>query len=312
MERGKVVFVDTVHPVLWDRLNFAGFDCQEAYELQREELKHFCSDAAGLVIRSRVAMDADFLSACSNLRWIARSGSGMENIDLSYAAARGITCFNSPEGNADAVGEHTVGMLLMLLNHLHRVDIEVRQGIWRRAENRGTELNGKTVALIGLGTMGKAVAQRLLGFGCRVLAYDKYQKNQGVEGVEEVEMDEVYTHADIVSLHLPLTPETRGLVDYAWLKAFEKSIYLINTARGPIVSSTDLWNSLQSGKVKGACLDVLDIETPSFEKIGDLPAVYQQLFASPQVVFSPHIAGWTHESYYKLSSVLADKILAQF
>ncbi len=309
----KVLFIDTVHPVLWTRLSDAGHECIEGYKLSRDELKQRCAEVDGLVIRSRIMLDRDFLSHCGKLRWIARSGAGMENIDITYASAHGIHCINSPEGNQDAVGEHAIGMLLMLLNNLKRADAEVRQGIWKREENRGYELAGKTVGIIGYGHMGKAMAKKLTGFDCKILVYDKYISGIGSKYVQEVELEAIQEQADIISLHLPLTEETQFYINDGFINDCEKPFYLINTARGEVVKTSALLSGIEQGKVLGACLDVLEFEQFNFEqlKASSLPVEFIELINSDRVILSPHIAGWTHESYYKLSNVLADKILAE-
>ncbi|MES2629310.1 MAG: NAD(P)-dependent oxidoreductase [Bacteroidota bacterium] len=304
-------FIDTVHPILMQRLHDAGYACIEPYHASREELKKLCSGVEGIVIRSRIQLDRDFLDHCTSLKWIARSGAGMENIDITYAASKGIHCFNSPEGNRDAVGEQAIGMLLMLFNNLLRADREVRNGIWKREENRGVELAGKTVGIIGYGPMGKALAKKLIGFDCKILVHDKYLSGFGTHDIHEVSVEEIQENADIISFHLPLTEETHFYFDEDFLAGCSKPLYLINTARGAIVNTDVLLQGLKSGRVLGSCLDVLEFEQFNFEQLrtDELPAHFRELVASDKVVLSPHIAGWTHESYYKLSSILADKIL---
>ncbi len=309
----KAVFIDTVHPILWQRLQAGGYNCVEAYHLNREELKLMCADAKGIVIRSRIQLDRDFLQHCAQLQWVARSGAGMENIDITYASAHGIHCINSPEGNQDAVGEQAIAMLLALFNNLGRADNEVRSAIWKREENRGVELAGKTVGIIGYGHMGKAFAKKLQGFDCKVLAHDKYQSGFGHGHVREVGLDGIMEMADVISLHLPLTEETHYYVDEPFINECKKPIYLINTSRGQVLKSKALLEGLESGKVLGACLDVLEFEQFNFEKLKaeELPEDFKRLCKSDKVLLSPHIAGWTHESYFKLSDVLADKILSE-
>ncbi len=265
-----------------------------------------------LVIRSKFKLTAALLEACPKLKCIGRAGAGMENIDLAFAETKGIVCLNAPEGNCDAVGEHAMGMLLMLLNHLKRADAEVREGIWTRAENRGTEISGKTIGIIGYGNMGQAFAQRLRGFSCRVLAHDKYKQGFAGEGVEEASLEQIFDSADIVSLHVPLTEETRYMVTKDFINHFRKSFYLINTARGQCVETKAVVEALASGKMLGACLDVLEYESISFENINakDLPADFRALLQSDKVILSPHIAGWTHESNYKISRLLGEKMIA--
>jgi D-3-phosphoglycerate dehydrogenase len=234
----------------------------------------------------------------------------MENIDVHFAHTMGLHCLSAPEGNRDAVGEHALGMLLMLFNNLNRADKEVRQGVWRREENRGHEIQGKTVGIIGYGNMGSAFAKRLKGFDCNVLAYDKYKKNYSDEFAKESIMEEVFEKADIVSLHLPLTDETHYLANNAFFKKFKKNIYLINTARGKNVKTDDLVEQIKKGKVLGACIDVLEYESVSFEALdaSKLPEPFQYLIKSDKVILTPHIGGWTFESHEKIGKTLVEKI----
>ena len=306
-----VFFIDTVHEVLQDRLESAGFTCIDKRKSSKEELYNSTSEPEGLVIRSRIKLDANTLSKFSNLKFIARSGAGLENIDLEFCKANDIKVYNSPEGNMTAVGEHAVGMILSLFNHLKRGDSEVKKAQWNRELNRGLELSGKTVGIIGYGNMGSAFAQRLQGFECNILAYDKYKFEFGNELVKECSLSELFEKADILSLHIPISNETKYLVSTKFLSSFRKPIYLINTARGNHISIADLLKALDSGQVLGACLDVLEYEKFNFETIteSDLPAEWKDLVSRYNVLLSPHVAGWTRESYFKLSSFLADKIL---
>lgn len=309
----KVFFLDTVHPVLAERLTAAGYVCVAHEATTPEELMPRLHEAYGIVLRSRLPVNRALLAACPNLAFIARSGSGLENIDVAFAASKGIRLFNSPEGNRDAVAEHVMGMLLSLFNKLHKSDREVRQGIWDREGNRGRELAGKTVGIIGYGVMGTAVAERLAGFRCRILAHDKYKSGFGFGGVEECALERIFEEADIVSLHLPLTAETAGYVNSVWLGRFKKPICLVNTSRGRHVVTADLVTAMRSGRVYGACLDVLEYEKTSLEglEVSAMPEALQYLVDAPHTVLTPHVAGWTVESYVKLSEVLADKILAE-
>jgi len=238
----------------------------------------------------------------------------MENIDQAEAQKRGVKCFNSPEGNRDAVAEHALGMILSLFNNLKRSDTEVRQGQWNREKNRGLELKGKTIGILGYGYMGEALSKRLQGFGVKVIAYDKYKSDYSNEYVEEVSLEALFQETDILSIHLPLTEETTFMINESFINQFEKDIYLINTARGKNVETQALVSALKNGKVKGACLDVLEYEKLSFEglKADDLPEAFQYLRDAENVMLTPHVAGWTHESYVKLSEVLAEKILKEF
>lgn len=310
----KVIFIDTVHPILQDQLEALGFSCHWYHQKSIEDIKKDLPQYDGLVIRSRIPIDKELLDTASNLKFIARSGAGLENIDLDYAAQKGVVCFSAPEGNRDAVAEQCIAMILSLFNHINRADSEVRQGIWKREENRGIELKGKTVGIIGYGYMGQAFAERLRGFGVSILAYDKYKSGFGNEWVQEVSLAQLQEEADLISFHLPLSDETHFLCDDNFLSNCQKSIYILNTARGKIVESNALVTALKSGKVLGACLDVLEYEKSSFEQLHkeQLPESFEYLINSDKVLFSPHVAGWTKESYIKLSSVLGDKIKAHY
>jgi len=291
-----------------------GFQCDDFTGNSADDCKRIIGKYFGAVIRSKITFDAAMLKAATQLRFIARVGAGMESIDVGYAKAHGIECFNSPEGNRDAVGEHALGMLLCILNHLTRANSEVRSGIWRREANRGIEIKGKTIGIIGYGNMGGAFALRLKGFGCKVLAYDKYKTGYSDDNVTECNMERIFNETDILSLHVPLTAETEQLVDDAYLKLFRKNIWLINTSRGPVVNTAGLVIALQTGKVQGAALDVLEYEKTSFEAMDAqlFPEPLKQLVSFDNVILTPHIAGWTVESKYKLAKVLADKIREHF
>jgi D-3-phosphoglycerate dehydrogenase len=307
----KVLFIESVHEILQLRLEAAGYKCDCRYEATREELLAMLHEYTGVVVRSRIKIDKTFIDASANLRFIARSGSGLENIDMAYAQSKGIAVYNSPEGNRDAVGEHALGMLLMLMNNLRQADADVRAGRWPREENRGYEIAGKTVGIIGYGLMGSSFARKLSGFGARVIAHDKYKSQFSDQWAVPVSLEELKAEADIVSLHLPLTDETHYYADAQFFASFAKKIYFINTARGKNTETSALVDALESGKVRGACLDVIEYEKSSLEGLEKDPSLtaMRDLIAMSNVVLSPHIAGWTHESYEKLSSVLADKIL---
>ncbi len=311
MGNPKVIFIDSVHPILRERLEKAGYECDWSIDLDRAAIIERIHNYEGAVIRSRFKFDKEILDKATSLKWIARSGAGMENIDVAHAEQKGVKCYNSPEGNRDAVAEHAIGMLLSLFNHLSRGDAEVRAAQWNREKNRGVELKGKTVGILGYGYMGEAFAKRLKGFGVKVIAYDKYKKGFGNSYVKEVEEEEFFQTTEVLSIHLPLTEETNGLIDEAYLARFRKNIYLINTARGKNLVIDHLMQAIDSGNVLGACLDVLEYESTSFEQLekDQLPSAFKRLATSDKVILSPHIAGWTEESYYKLSEVLADKIL---
>lgn len=310
----KILFVDDTHPVLREELTAMGFQCDDFTGKNAADCKQIIGEYFGAVIRSKITFNEAMLDAATQLRFIARVGAGMESIDVEHAKLKGIVCFNSPEGNRDAVAEHALGMLLSLLNNLNRADAEVRKGIWRREANRGTEIKGKTIGIIGYGNMGGAFAQRLKGFGCKVLAYDKYKTGYSDEFVTECDMETIFAETDILSLHVPLTAETLYLLNTDYIQYFHKNIWLINTSRGPVVNTAALVEALKSGKINGTALDVLEYEKSSFEAIDaeTFPEPLKQLVAFDNVILSPHIAGWTVESKYKLAKVLADKIRMHF
>jgi len=310
----KILNIDPVHKVLPELLSEANYHVDIDLAKDYEHYFNIIPSYDIIIIRSGILIDKHFINQAQKLKLIARVGAGMENIDVQYAESKNIKCINSPEGNRTAVGEQAIGMLLSLFNNLNNADQEVRQALWRREANRGIELEGKVVGIIGYGNMGSAFAQRLSGFGVKVLAYDKYKTGYSNQYVQEATMQELYQECDIVSLHLPLNEETNYLVNKEWVSKFEKGFYLINTARGPIVNTDDLVNALENKRIKGACLDVLEYEKLGFENIdkNNLPKAFQYLCLSNKVILSPHIAGWTHQSNYKLSKVIADKILNIF
>ena len=303
----KILFIDTVHSILWIELEKEGFQCIEAYSLNKEEIIEQHHDLFGLVIRSRFKVDTEFIGHFKDLKFIARSGSGMENIDVKFAQSKGIHCFNAAEGNRQAVAEHALGMLLSLFNNLNKADQEIRNGIWLREENRGLEISGKTVGLIGYGNNGSAFAEVLSGFGVKILAFDKYKTNYSSEKVIESDMQTIFQEADILSLHIPLTKETQHLVNDTFINQFKKPIFIINTSRGQCLDTNALVENLQKGKVLGACLDVLEHEKSSFENLSN-SEILHQLLESKKVILSPHVAGWTQESKLKLAQVLLQKI----
>jgi len=310
MARPKVLFIDTVHPLIGQELESMGFQCDYFENYLLPDYERIIHDYEGIIIRGKIRLDEKLLSKAQKLKFIARIGAGMENIDLEFAEKNGITCLNAPEGNRDAVGEHAVGMLLMLLNHLRRADQEVRRGVWIREGNRGVEIQGKTVGIIGYGNMGSTFAQRLAGFDATVLAYDKYKFGYSSRFVKESTLGELMELADILSLHVPLTDETIWMVDDDFISKFRKPIWLINTSRGKVVRTASLVSALKTGKILGAALDVLEYEKLSFEDIdrANLPEDFKYLIQSDQVVLSPHIAGWTYESNEKMAKVIIDKI----
>lgn len=310
----KVVFLDTVHEILAIRLTSEGYKCVDATALTKENCLEEISDAVGIVIRSRFTMNEEFLQFAPKLKFIARSGAGMENIDERYCKKREIDLFNAPEGNRNAVGEHALGMLLSLMRKMHTADREVRAGKWDREGNRGVELDGKTVGIIGFGNNGKAFAKKLQGFDVKLMAYDKYKKNFGDHFVMECTLNALLKNADVISFHIPQNQETIYMANDQFFNKIEKSVFLLNLSRGKIVETAALVKALKSGKVIGAGLDVLEYERTSFESFfeQELPEEFNYLLKSDAVLFTPHIGGWTEESYYKLSAVLADKILEKY
>jgi D-3-phosphoglycerate dehydrogenase len=310
----KILHIDSNNPLLWEQLEQAGFENHADYKSPKEEIEAKIHEYNGIVIRSRFDIDKTFLDAAAGLQFIARVGAGLESIDCDYAESKGIHLIAAPEGNRNAVGEHALGMLLSLFNNLNRADREIRQGKWLREANRGHELEGKTVGLIGYGNMGKSFAKKLKGFDVEVLCYD-IQPSVGDANARQVPLEELQQKADVLSLHTPWTPETDRMVNTAFINAFAKPFWLINTARGKSVVTDDLAGVLQSGKILGAALDVLEYEKLSFEHLfmdGTIPDAFQYLLGSDNVILSPHIAGWTFESHEKLAQVIADKIKAVY
>jgi len=310
----QVLFLDTVHSVLQERLTASGYSCIDGTEMNEDSINRLLPEIDGIVIRSRFPMNESFLQKTKQLKFIARSGAGMENIDIHYCHSKGIVLFNAPEGNRNAVGEHALGMILALLNRLHLADKEVRDGNWDREGNRGYELDGKTIGIIGFGNNGGAFAKKLRGFDVKVLAYDKYKSDFGDRYVTEVTLDELFEKANVLSFHIPQNEETIFMADEAFFEKFKNPIYVINLARGKIIKTDALVNGLRSGRILGACLDVLEYEKASFESFFEqqLNDSFKYLLESEKVILSPHVGGWTHESYFKLSNVLADKILSHF
>jgi D-3-phosphoglycerate dehydrogenase len=308
----QVIFIDSVHPVLEQKLEQAGMLCIEHTKTNFETLQTILPQAYGIVIRSRFTIDAEFLKFCPNLKFIARSGSGLENIDTKTCKELGVRVYNSPEGNRNAVAEHALGMLLSLMHKIQKADKEVRSGEWNRESNRGEELDGKTVGIIGYGNNGAAFAKKLRGFDVRVLAHDKYKTGFGDHFVQECTLNAILEQADVISFHIPQNKETKSFLNHDFVASMQKPFYLLNLSRGKIVDTETLVTGLQNGKIKGAGLDVLEFESKSFESFfeQELPDSFSYLVHSDKVVLTPHVGGWTSESYVKLSSVLADKILA--
>ncbi|HCO21319.1 MAG: hydroxyacid dehydrogenase [Cloacibacterium normanense] len=314
----KILLLDSNHPLITEQLLAKGFILEEDFTSSYDEVLQKINQYDGIIIRSRIPLDKNFLENAQNLKFIARVGAGMENIDLETAKNLGISLINSPEGNRDAVAEHVVAMLLILMNRLFIASEEVKNGIWKREENRGDELLGKTFGIIGYGNMGKATAKRLSGFGVEVIFYD-ILPNLEDEFAKQVSLEELQERADILSLHIPLDASTEYLVDENFISKMKKNFYLVNTARGKNVKTSAIVDALKSGKVKAAALDVLEYEKSSFENLDTSTSLstrnkedLQFLLESNQVIVTPHIAGWTHQSKEKLAQFIVDKIVQQF
>ncbi|APY10803.1 hydroxyacid dehydrogenase [Seonamhaeicola sp. S2-3] len=309
----KVLHLDTNHELLISQLNNLGFTNHEDYSSSKEAIEAKISEYEGIVIRSRFTIDKQFLDAATNLKFIGRVGAGLENIDCDYAKSKGVYLISAPEGNRNAVGEHALGMLLSLFNKLNKADAEVRNGKWLREENRGIELDGRTVGLIGYGNMGKAFAKKLRGFDVNVLCYD-IKDNVGDDNAKQVSLKEFQQKVDVLSLHTPQTPLTLGMVNSEFINKFKKPFWLINTARGKSVVTSDLVSALKTGKILGAGLDVLEYEKASFESLfsTEMPEAFKYLIKAENVLLSPHVAGWTVESKEKLAQTIVNKIKAKF
>lgn len=301
----RILIVDDLHPVFIDEALRLGYQCDYHPEYSLEETLATIARYEGLVIRTKFRVDQQMIDAAKDLRFIARAGAGMDNVDVEYARSKGISCINAPEGNRDAVAEHAIGMLLSLMNNLRKADLEIRNGSWDREGNRGWELMGKTVALIGYGNTGQAMARKLSGFDVEVIAFDKYKTGYSDAYVREMSMEQVVKKADVLSFHIPLTRETRQMVNAEYMFHFRKPLFLINTSRGEIINTNTLIKEIQSGQILGAGLDVLESE--GFPALSSTPW-YRDLIANPKVLLSPHVAGWTYESYRKISVVLAEKL----
>lgn len=312
-KRKSVLHLDENHPVLIQGLTQLGFENDEDYKSSKKAVEAVIHQYDGIVIRSRFPIDKSFLDAATNLKFIARVGAGLENIDLACAEEKGVRLFSAPEGNRNAVGEHSLGLILNLFNKINTADGEVRQGLWQREANRGVELDGKTVGIIGYGNMGKAFAKKLRGFEVEVVFHDLKQ-GVGNKDARQVSLDKLHQKTDVLSLHVPINSSTRRLVNAGFIDKFAKPFWLINTARGECVVTKDLVNALKNDKIKGAGLDVLEYEKSSFENLFDdkneMPEDFQYLIEADNVILSPHVAGWTVESKKKLASVLVDKIKA--
>lgn len=314
----NILLLDKNHPLITEQLLEKNFILEEDFTSSYDEVCEKIENYDGVIIRSRIPLDKNFLEKAKNLKFIARVGAGMENIDIPVAEELGIQLINSPEGNRDSVAEHVVGMLLIVMNRLFIASNEVKNGVWLREENRGDELLGKTVGLIGYGNMGKATAKRLSGFGCKVIFHD-ILPNLSDEFAMQVSLEELKNEAEVLSLHIPLTSQTHYLIDGQFISEMKNGFYFVNTARGKNVETKSLVQALKSGKVKGACLDVLEYEKASFENLDASTSLstgenddLNYLLNSEKVIVTPHIAGWTHQSKEKLAQVIVDKILREF
>lgn len=309
----NILHLDSNHPLLIETLEEKGFHNDEDYTSTKAEVEEKIKEYHGIVLRSRFPIDRQFIDRAQNLKFIARVGAGLENIDTDYAAEKGISLIHAPEGNRNAVGEHALGMLLSLFNKLNSADREVRSGHWNRESNRGHELDGKTVGIIGYGNMGKSFAKKLRGFDVEVLCHD-ILPHVGDNNARQVPLSEIMEKADVLSLHVPWTSHTDKMVNADFINQFANPFWLINTARGKNVVTSDLVNALESGRILGAALDVLEYEKQSFENLStsDIPEPLQYLFKSDKVLLTPHVAGWTFESHRKLAEVIADKIIRLF
>jgi D-3-phosphoglycerate dehydrogenase len=307
----KILHIDSNHLLLWNQLEEAGFTNEEDFTSTKEQIEVKIQEYHGIVIRSRFKIDKTFIDKATNLQFIARVGAGLESIDCDYAIEKKIALIAAPEGNRNAVGEHALGMLLSLMNKLNRADKLVREGKWIREGNRGYELENKTIGIIGYGNMGKSFAKKLRGFDVKVLFYD-IQDNVGDENSQQVALQELQERSDVLSLHIPWTPETDKLVNTNFINAFSKSFWFINTSRGNNVVTADLVGALKNGKIIGAGLDVLEYEKLSFENLfidSEKPEAFEYLLQAENVLLTPHIAGWTYESHEKLAQTIVDKII---
>ena len=310
----KILHIDSNHPLLMEQLQELGFINHEDFNSSKEEIEAKIQDYQGIIIRSRFKIDKTFIDKASNLQFIARVGAGLESIDCEYALSKNIQLIAAPEGNRNAVAEHTLGMILSLFNNLSLADSEIKSGHWNRENNRGHELDGKTVGIIGYGNMGKCFAKKLRGFDVEVLCYD-IQENVGDSNARQVSLEELQQKTDVLSLHIPWTPETDKMVGANFINAFAKSFWIINTSRGKNIVTSDLVAAMQSGKILGAGLDVLEYEKRSFETLFQdkkPPEVFQYLLNAKNTILTPHIAGWTFESHERLAQVIVDKIKTKY
>lgn len=303
----KILIADDIHSIFIEQVEAAGYKCDYQPTIKLDEALQIIGDYSGLVIRSKFNVDKKVIDAAPGLHFVCRAGAGLDNIDEAYATQKGIKLINASEGNMDAVGEHCVGLLLALMNNFFTADAEIRAGQWKREANRGYELKGKTVGIIGYGFMGKSFAKKLSGFEVNVIAYDKYKTGFSDQYAREVSMEEIVKHSDVLSLHVPLTAETKGLVNDEYLFHFKKPIFFINASRGKVAEVKAILNGIRQGKILGAGLDVLEVE--KFPALAD-QEWFDELKHSNKVILTPHVAGWTFDSYRRISEVMASKLIA--
>lgn len=301
----RILIIDDLHPAFAEKATALGFEVDDKPLITRAETLAVVKDYVGIAVRTKFRIDKELFDAAPNLKFVARAGAGLDNIDEAIAKERNIQLINAPEGNRDAVGEHAIGLLLALMNNFRNADTQIRNGIWDREGNRGYELKGKTVGIIGYGFMGQQMARKLVGFEVNVIAYDKYKTGFGSEYAREVSMEEIVKHSDVLSLHIPLTKETKQMVDDEYFFHFKKPIFFINTARGEIVNTSAVLKNIKNGKILGAGLDVLEAE--KFPILGEQPW-FEDLKTSGKVILTPHVGGWTFDSYRKISEVLGEKL----
>ena len=305
----RILIADDIHPVFMEQAEALGYDCDYQPQIKLDEALQIIAGYEGLVIRSKFNVDRQVMDAATKLQFVCRAGAGMDNIDEAYAKQKNIALINASEGNMDAVGEHAIGLLLSLMNNFNNADAEIRAGKWQREANRGYELKGKTVGIIGYGYMGQSFAKKLSGFEVNVIAYDKYKTGFSDKYAREVSMEEIVKHSDVLSLHIPLTSETKGLVDDEYLFHFKKPIFFINVSRGGIAKVQAVLKAIKQGKVLGAGLDVLEVE--KFPALGE-QEWFEELRQSGKVILTPHVAGWTFDSYRRISEVMAGKLALLF
>ncbi len=301
----KILIVDDLHPAFKEKAAVLGYHVEDRPEITRAETLAAIKDYDGIAVRTKFRIDQEIFDAAPNLKFVARAGAGLDNIDIDMAKQKGIALIAANEGNRDAVGEHAIGLLLSLMNNFRKADMEIRGGVWDREGNRGYELKGKTVGIIGYGFMGQSFARKLSGFGVDVIAYDKYKTGFSDDFAREVSMEEIVKQSDVLSLHIPLTKETRQMVNDEYFFHFKKPIFFINTARGEVVNTQAVLNAVKTGKILGAGLDVLEAE--KFPGLAE-QVWHQELVANGKIILTPHVAGWTFESYRKISEVLAEKL----